>query len=218
MIHQRYKDFYYAFFSPIMKLNYYRYRVFYKWFLRKGGFRLHLGCGDKYFGGFINIDGNVFRKTDMWLDIRHGLPFPCASVSVIYGANLLEHFYTNECESVLKECFRVLKKGAGIRIVVPNLKNAIYAYTRNRPDWFTDWPIKYKSLGGRFSNLVICHGQHRNAFDFDYLEELLLGIGFSKVKEQKSGESFLFDREFLLKYEVEKEPHLSVNLYVEAFK
>lgn len=218
MVHQRYKDYYYAVLSPLMRLNYYRYKNIYKWFLHKENLRLHLGCADKYFVGFINIDSNIFQKTDMWLDIRQGLPFSDQSVVAIYNSHLLEHFYPDECDLVLRECLRVLKKGAGIRIVVPNLRNAIYAYTENQNDWFNDWPKLYKSLGARFVNLIFCAGQHRNAFDFSHLEELLQDIGFSKVVEQKSGESFLFERELLLKYEAEKKPHLSVNLFVEAFK
>jgi len=32
-----------------------------------GGARhLHLGCGPKYLPGFVNIDGNLFNKLDLW--------------------------------------------------------------------------------------------------------------------------------------------------------
>lgn len=218
MIHQRYKDHYYAIFSPIMALNYYKYKMFYKWFSGNPSLKLHLGCGEEYFEGFINIDGNILHKVDLWLDIRHGLPFCRGSVDCIYNSNFLEHFYIDECRHILKECLRVLKHGGGMRIIVPNLKNAIHAYVNNLSNWFEDWPSKHTSLGGRFSNLVFCHGQHRNAFDFSYLEELLREIGFSSVVEQHNGGSSLFNRQFLSTYEIEKHPYLSTYLYVETFK
>ena len=40
-----------------------------------GARHLHLGCGTKYLPGFLNIDGNLFNKIDLWLDVRNGLPF-----------------------------------------------------------------------------------------------------------------------------------------------
>lgn len=180
--------------------------------------KLHLGCGKKYFDGFINVDSNIFQKSDMWLDVRQGLPFPSETVEFIYTSNFLEHFYTDESDFILRECLRVLKKEGGMRIVAPNLENAIRAYINNQLDWFSDWPIKYASAGGRFSNLVFCHGQHRNTFDFSYLEEILRHVGFLKIIKKGNGESEALDSRFLDMHEIENDQHRPRYLYVEAFK
>lgn len=219
MIHQRYKDTYFVVMQPILRLNHYRYKYFsLPSNSRNGSRRLHLGCGDKYLPGFLNIDGNITRKVDMRLDLRNGLPFGDNSVDFIYTCGVLEHFYPNELEFILRECCRVLKMGCGIRIVVPNLRSAILAYMNGKAGWFGDWPRSFQSLGGKFANFILCDGQHRNAFDFNYFEEVLRTVGFHKVIEQGNGESMLHDEALLRELEIEPDPDLKYSLYIECLK
>jgi predicted SAM-dependent methyltransferase len=184
----------------------------------QNGLHLHLGCGDKYIPGFVNIDGNCFRRLDLWIDIRNGLPFPDGIVDGIYTSQTLEHLFPDELWRVLAECYRVLKPCGGMRISVPNLKNAVVAYTNQDASWFGNWPREYASLGGRFSNFIFCDGQHRNAFDFDYFQELLSKVGFSRVEEEQNGRSRLYSGEILGPCEPEPFPDLTHSLYIEAFK
>lgn len=217
MIHQRVKDLCFAAVRPIAKLNHWRYRV--RPPRRKDlGYTLHIGCGGKYLPGFVNIDANPLRKVDMWLDLRNGLPFEDGSVDLAYTSHTVEHLYLDELERVLSECHRVLKVGGGLRIVVPNLRTAIQAYVQGRTDWFGDWPRSCRSLGGRFTNYLFCDGQHRSAFDFGYLEELLLAAGFSTVKEKGPGESDFCNPDVLSVCEREADPDLARSVYVEAVK
>jgi predicted SAM-dependent methyltransferase len=95
------------------------------------GVRLHLGCGPKYLLGFINVDANPLVKADLWLDVRCGIPFSDGSVSSIYSTHMLEHFYPDELEQLLRECLRVLNPGGGVRFILPSLRNAILATNRN---------------------------------------------------------------------------------------
>ena len=55
-------------------------------------------------------------------DVRKKLPFDDRSVDFIYSSHLIEHLRKDEAEKVLRECFRVLKKGGLIRLVVPDLE------------------------------------------------------------------------------------------------
>ena len=65
---------------------------------------------------------------------------------------VLEHFFDDELRRLVGECYRVLKPGAGIRLIVPNLSSAISAYADKRHTWFYDgFPHHFDSLGGRFS-------------------------------------------------------------------
>jgi SAM-dependent methyltransferase len=178
---------------------------------------LHLGSGEKYLSGFINVDGNPFNKIDMWLDVRNGLPFHSESVDSIYSTHVFEHFYGDELQRLLKECLRVLRADAGVRLIVPSLTNAIIAYREERAGWFSDFPLRFESLGGRFSNFVFCDGQHRTAFDFGYMSEVLCGAGFREVEEAAEGKSRLYgDR--VPPYEPGDSKELPHSLYVEAFK
>jgi hypothetical protein len=130
---------------------------------------------------------------------------------------VFEHFYGDELQRLLRECFRVLKTGAGVRLVVPNLLSAIVAYSQKRTDWFSEFPRNFESLGGRFSNFVFCDGQHRTAFDFGYMSEVLRGAGFRDVEESGEGKSRLYGAK-VPPYEPDDSKELPHSLYVEAFK
>lgn len=179
---------------------------------------LHLGCGPKYLHGFVNIDANLFNRIDLWLDVRNGLPFSANSVDSIYSTHMFEHFYPDELNRLLRECLRVLKPGAGIRLIVPSLESAIQAYAERRNAWFDDsFPRHYDSLGGRFSNFIFCDGQHRAAFDFTHLDEVLRKGGFGEVDKSAEGKSRLYEGR-VPPYEPADPRDLPHSLYVEAFK
>jgi SAM-dependent methyltransferase len=182
-----------------------------------GAKHLHLGCGTKYLPGFLNIDGNIFNKIDVWLDVRNGLPFRSNSVDSIYSTHMFEHFYSDELKRLLRECARVLKPGGGIRLIVPSLEGAIAAYAQKRSDWFEDFPQHFDSIGGKFSNFVFCDGQHRTAFDFGYFKEILRDAGFREVERSAEGQSRLYGSA-VPPYEPGDLKDLPHSLYVEAFK
>jgi predicted SAM-dependent methyltransferase len=188
-----------------------------RWDRAMGTRHLHLGCGVKFLPGFVNIDANPFQKLDLWLDVRHGLPFRTSSVESIYSTHMVEHFFPDELERLFHECFRVLKAGGGMRLIVPSLRNAIVAYQENRAEWFYDsFPRHFDSLGGRFSNFVFCEGQHRTAFDFTYLNEVLRKAGFNEVEESAEDKSRLYGSK-VPAFEP-NDTGLPHSLYVEAFK
>jgi SAM-dependent methyltransferase len=220
VLHQRYKDLYFLLIAKATWPNYWVKK------LRHAGrsvnghrLDLHLGCGPKYLPGFVNIDANPKQKTDIWLDVRCGLPFASASVDSVYSTHMIEHFYPDELETLLLECARVLKAGGGIRIIVPSLSNAILAFQQNRREWFyDDFPRHFDSLGGRFSNFVFCDGQHRTAFDLSYLDEVLRKAGFREVTESAEGHSRLYGETVPAFEPGDAAAGLPHSVYVEAFK
>jgi len=219
LLHQRYKDLCFLAIAKAAQPNYWvqkcRYAV---WLTGRPPLHLHLGCGTRYLPGFVNIDANPLHKIDMWLDVRGGLPFPADSVDSIYSTHMIEHLYPDELEKLLRECARVLKRRAGLRLIVPSLRNAIMAYQQSRCEWFCDsFPRRLDSLGGRFSNFVFCDGQHRAAFDFGYLEELLRKAGLREVEESTEGLSRLYGDK-VPSFEPNDTPAMPHSLYVEAFK
>lgn len=219
MLHQRYKDFCFLAISKATIPNYWvrkcRYAV---WPPARCALHLHLGCGPNYLPGFVNIDANPLRKVDLWLDVRCGLPFANQSVDSIYSTHMMEHLYPDELEALLTDCARVLKPAAGLRLIVPSLRSAVLAYQDNRPDWFHEsFPRHFDSLGGRFSNFVFCDGQHRTAFDFGYMEEVLRKSGFREAQESAEGQSRLYGP-VVPPYEPGDAAGLPHSLYVEAFK
>lgn len=219
LLHQRYKDLVFAGIGIAALPNYWARKCFYALRPNNGrAFHLHLGCGMRYLPGFINIDANPFQKLDLWLDVRRGLPFASGSVESVYSTHMFEHFYPDELEQVLRECARVLKPGGGLRLIVPSLHNAIVAYQEKRHDWFYDgFPRHFDSLGGRFSNFLFCDGQHRSAYDFSYLDEVLRKAGFQSVEEADEGKSRLYGERVPV-FEPGDAGESSHSLYVEAFR
>lgn len=63
------------------------------------------------------------------IDIRKTLPLAEDSVDFIYCSHVLEHFEKYETVNILKECFRVLKPGGVLRVVLPDLKIMINKFS-----------------------------------------------------------------------------------------
>jgi SAM-dependent methyltransferase len=122
--------------------------------------RLNLGCGPNAPAGWLNVDGSWnawlsnhrrLRKalTTVGLigkdspgvqwnvhplvhDLAKPLPFEDNSVSVVYGAHVLEHLYLIDAQRLLSECKRVLRPGGVIRLVVPDLRSMAAGYLKNK--------------------------------------------------------------------------------------
>ena len=219
MIHQRKKDFLFFLAQPVLGLAALPVRLGWRFRGKNRPLRLHLGCGPKYAPSFINADANPFHRIDLWLDLRNPLPFPDAMLEGIYTLETLEHLYPDELDALLLECRRVLRPGGFLRIGVPHLRRAAEAYLAGRSGWFADWPRPYRSAGGRFSNLLFCDGQHRNAFDFSLMEEVLQKAGFAQIVEASRGQSGWVEPGVMSVCEADADPgEPDRHLFVEARK
>jgi predicted SAM-dependent methyltransferase len=177
---------------------------------------IHIGCGPKYIEGMINVDGNMFRKRDLWLDITLGLPFRSSSVRGVYASHVMEHFNIKTVRRLLREFHRVLKPGGTLRLVVPSLEYAVGAFVANDLNKFPEWPNRFSSIGGRFNNFLLCANQHRSMFDLTFLEELLNEARFTSVCRELPHSSRCFSPQQL---RFESDPALrDKSLYVEAYK
>jgi predicted SAM-dependent methyltransferase len=180
MIRQSIKDAYFQFVRyltlPSTTFN----RLRYRWSgpPTPEGYYVHLGCGFKYIDGLINADGNLFRKIDLWLDLRNRLPFPTRSCKFVYTAHMIEHLFPYEALSLLREIRRVLKEDGVARVAVPSME---YALEIARGLHVDDWPRPFQDSAAQAVNYLFCDGQHKYAYNFDILADFARQAGFSRV-------------------------------------
>lgn len=89
---------------------------------------LNLGCGGNFHSEWVNVD---FTKTGPEV-IAHNLlkPLPFAEdcFDAVYHSHVLEHMPKRYAPEFLSECWRVLKPGGVLRVVVPDLELATSEY------------------------------------------------------------------------------------------
>lgn len=136
--------------------------------------KLHLGCGKRYIPGFIHIDLVDYEHIDYQADIRHLDMFESNTVDLIYASHILEHFGRWEYEEVLKEWYRVLKKGGILRLSVPDFNAYLGLY---REGWQLDRLFSC-FCGGQYTEL----DYHHMVFNEEFLTRILItSIGFKKA-------------------------------------
>ena len=194
MLSRSAKSLFYAFSGPLMRVN----GVFYRALRapKTNDTRVHLGPGQtKYLEGFVNLDANIFTgKADVWVDLRNPLPFRNDSIKAAYSHHMIEHLPNMGAH--LAEIYRCLKSGGVYRVAAPHGDSAIAKFIENDAQWFTDFPDKRESIGGKLDNFIYCRQEHLAIMTQSYLEELLKNAGFKSydvclpVRETKFPELF----------------------------
>jgi len=89
---------------------------------------INLGCGSRIHPDWRNLDVNPYvGGVESW-KASEGIPASSQSVDIVYHSHLLEHLQQEEGEDLTQECFRVLKPGGILRIVVPDLERICIDY------------------------------------------------------------------------------------------
>jgi SAM-dependent methyltransferase len=193
--------------------------------------RLNLGCGPNAPAGWLNVDGswNAWLSNHVYLrktlraigvlgknspgaqwnvrplvhDLTKRLPFEDNTVSVIYGAHVLEHLYLADAQRLLGECKRVLRPGGVIRLVVPDLRSMVASYLKNKNGGSPSAAEKIaaadqlnENLGFRsaappkgnflfqFYSLWKDFHHHKWMYDADSLVRYMESAGFAAVSEK----------------------------------
>lgn len=177
MFNQKLKNFYFAInrwaVLPATWLARWRYRN-----PPAEGLAIHLGCGEKYIAGMVNVDGYRLRKIDVWLDLRNDLPFPDRSASFVYCSHTLEHFYVDEATHLLREIHRVLRDDGTARIAVPSLEHALEIAAGHPAE---DPQRRFEHAHGQAVDYLFCDGQHKYGYSFSIMSEFARQAGFTRV-------------------------------------
>lgn len=85
--------------------------------------KLNLACGTDYREGYVNVDVPEVIESGHRVDHVHNLdayPWPWKNVDHILMRHYLEHKDADEMVDTLRECWRVLKPGGTLEIIVPH--------------------------------------------------------------------------------------------------
>jgi predicted SAM-dependent methyltransferase len=193
----------------------------------KTGLRVQIGCGSRPRPGWVNLDLLVAPDITTW-DCRRGLPFDDASVAIIFAEHVFEHLdRPRSSMRFLGECFRCLKPGGVLRLIVPDAEMYLRSYASNSWDALVkNRPLERLGEGYRdcwlgetyqtkmeLVNAVFRQGsEHKFAYDAETLMLDLGNAGFGSITRQEFGRSTSEDA--LL----DSPERASESLYVEAIK
>ena len=192
--------------------------------------KLNIVCGTSGIEGWVNIDNSpsillsrlpfgrrIFRTPD-WprdvrrADVRKRIPFPDSSVSCIYSSHAFECFSYEESVAVARECFRVLRPGGILRIVVPDLGIMVRDYLAGAGDSMASHRfISRLLLTPTFSDMVHPGAHHQQMFDARSLVHMLQEAGFQAPEVSTFRSSRIAEIA-----KIELESRRSESLYIEA--
>lgn len=142
--------------------------------------KLHIGCGNTYLDGWVNIDlARPGRKLDLRWDLRRGLPFPTGSASAVFSEHLFEHLDLVSSFGLMRECRRALATKGVFRIGVPDLERYMHAYSGN--DTIIEAVRPNRPTRAVALNEIFFFHSHRSMYDYETLEAMLNEAGFPEV-------------------------------------
>ena len=135
--------------------------------------KLNLGCGDKLFPGFVNVDIRKETGCDVIDDVGKLYKFSNERVELIYACHVLEHFGRHEYKKVLERWYNTLEKGGKLRISVPDLEKVCQQYINGT--------TLNKLIGFIYGGQTYKENYHYIGFDYKMLSKELKDIGFKDV-------------------------------------
>ena len=175
---------------------------------------INLGAGTNWLqDGWIAID-KCHKMSDhkrvLAIDVLDGellKHFEEKTVDSIYTSHTLEHFTLSETKHILNDCYKILKPKKIMRIIVPDLDICIEKYYKKDYEWWKDNRINPKtdtmnklemtnylmrSIGANNNlfnidreNINTIRGLHLSTYNFEIMNQILLDIGFSEIKQLK---------------------------------
>jgi len=176
---------------------------------------LNLGSGPRGLNdpNWINVDGYLDTNVHYCMDFTKKFPFPDNCFNGIYCEHVFEHFTQEEGLPFLKECFRVLKPGGSVRIIVPDGEKVIRTYIDDPQALLSHRNVPSSCAMEAVNSYFRQRYEHHCLYDFELIKYQLELAGGHQVSREsyrkgKASEEMLIDDG---KYEWE-------SLYVEAVK
>ncbi len=145
----------------------------------------------------ILIDFNIdLEKKEKW-------PIEANSYDLVYTSNTFEHLYQETVDFVLKEIYRILKNGGGLRIAVPNIDLPLWHYKTGDKEWFKihfpparwesqfpkrkgDYQLEYVLIDYFAASLVYEVSQEEVRKDFNSMDKINFLEKYRKLTKNES--------------------------------
>jgi predicted SAM-dependent methyltransferase len=167
---------------------------------------LNIGCGESEHKDFINLDYQWRPNVHICWDITRGLPFDSGSIKGIFIEHCLEHISFSQCQSVLKELYRILKPNGTVRIIAPDAELYFDLYQKERNGETVSFPyVGEEDIRKGFTpmmavNRIFRNHGHQYAYDARTFEMLLRNAGFGSIRRvafmEGTDKTLLVDSEF----------------------
>jgi len=131
--------------------------------------KLDLACGDNKREGFLGIDKYKTPSTDFELDLTTtNWPIEDNSVDELNCSHFFEHLHGHQRGAFMDECYRILKPGGKLFIIVPywSSSRAVQDFTHQRPP-VCEASFCYFSKPWREAN-KLTHGAYDLKSNFDF--------------------------------------------------
>ncbi len=100
---------------------------------------LNVGCGRRYHSQWTNLDLESNDPQVIRHDVTKGIPFGESAFQTVYHSHILEHLKPDQGVRLIEECFRVLRPGGILRMVVPDLERIAKLYLETHDQaWIGD--------------------------------------------------------------------------------
>lgn len=151
---------------------------------------IHVGCGNVYLDGWINIDISS-ERADVIHDAHQPFPYEDHSIDFIYSEHFIEHLTADEGVLFFKEMHRILKNGGVMRTATSDLGCLVfrYLYHWKEQEWITKYGYSYIKTKAEMLNTCFYEWGHKWIYNFEELERRLCLGGFNHVKRLKFGKS-----------------------------
>ncbi|MES2780544.1 MAG: methyltransferase domain-containing protein [Bacteroidota bacterium] len=188
---------------------------------------INLGSGFVRYPGIINVDFFYTKGIDYGADLRYPLKIEDNTVDGVVSEHTFEHITFASADLQFRECFRIMKPGSFIRIIVPDIELFIQRYVANDEAWFkeyerlmvtesADLSRAHKTLPTKMHALsfVLQDFGHIASWDFETMKYYLNKNGFVNIHKTE----FMKGSNPKLLIDISSADRTNVSLYVEAMK
>lgn len=151
------------------------------------GRRLNIGCGKYPLAFWLNVDRDPLAPAELHT-IVPPIPAKDDSLDEIFAGHFLEHLDRSEAREFLHECYRALRPGGRLGLVVPDMREVLTRWVNNSID-AVEYPMHVwnpindlNALCGLFIYSTVQETPHKWAYEERTLRELMAEEGFVNIQ------------------------------------